>query len=125
MKKAAKRKIVFIVALLLLIFCNRLMAQDSMGMRARNLFPAPDLKADPFIRTEPANVFLVNSKMSSPAISYSRSWSHMETLLPGDFYNRQLGLMCRMEWALEKNTRIPLRFRLGSLEYCNWLEGKK
>jgi hypothetical protein len=37
---------------------------------------------------------------------------------------RHFGLICRKEWALEKNTGIPFRFRLGSLEYTDRLEGK-
>jgi hypothetical protein len=31
---------------------------------------------------------------------------------------------CRMEWAWEKRTQLPIKFRLGSYEYTNWLEGK-
>jgi hypothetical protein len=36
----------------------------------------------------------------------------------------QWGIMCRKEWALEKKTGIPLKFRLGSVEEVNKLEGK-
>jgi hypothetical protein len=46
-------------------------------------------------------------------------------LLGSDTYVRQLGIICRQEWKLEKSTGIPFRFRLGSLEYVNRMEGKK
>lgn len=42
-----------------------------------------------------------------------------------DFYNSQLGIICKKEWLVEKNIKIPFRFRLGSLDYVNKLEGKK
>jgi hypothetical protein len=46
-------------------------------------------------------------------------------VLRGDFYATHLGFICKKEYEVEKATRIPFRFRLGSLAYCNYLEGKK
>jgi hypothetical protein len=45
--------------------------------------------------------------------------------LSPDVYVKNFGVMCRQEWKLEKYLHIPLRVRMGSLEHCNYLEGKK
>ena len=45
--------------------------------------------------------------------------------MPADFYSKQLGFFCKQEIKMDKAIKIPFRFRLGSVEQCNWLEGKR
>ncbi len=40
------------------------------------------------------------------------------------FYVDNLSFFCRQELKLEKITRVPFRFRLGSVEDCDRMEGK-
>ena len=42
-----------------------------------------------------------------------------------DFYSKNLGFFCRQEIKLESTIKFPVKFRLGSVQYCDWYEGKK
>lgn len=44
--------------------------------------------------------------------------------VPANLYANCLTFFCRKELEIEKATSIPFRFRLGSLEYTDYLEGK-
>jgi hypothetical protein len=46
------------------------------------------------------------------------------SVIGADFYTQGFGFFCKKELQFEKVTKIPLRFRLGSLQYNDYLEGK-
>lgn len=45
-------------------------------------------------------------------------------IISADYYTKNLAFFCKKEFQLEKATKIPFRFRLGSVDYVDHLEGK-
>ena len=72
-------------------------------------------------RTPFSNKVFVNNSRPIDQINHI---SLIKQPVPANYYNQFIGLFCRKEWQLERAVSIPLRFRLGSLEYVNWLEQK-
>jgi hypothetical protein len=45
-------------------------------------------------------------------------------LVASNFYSLNLGFFCKKELQIQSAIKMPLRFRLGSVAYCDALEGK-
>jgi hypothetical protein len=44
--------------------------------------------------------------------------------IPSNYYTSCFGFVCKKELQMQKRLKLPIYFRLGSLAYCNKLEGK-
>lgn len=53
-----------------------------------------------------------------------RNSSDVKNILPASFYTKNLGFFCKQELKFEAATRVPFKFRLGSVQYCDKMEGK-
>lgn len=113
-----KRRIKIIVALTFLLSTN-IFSQSNLKF----LLAEKALKIN---GSQIPNTGLLPQKPVNDVTDFQQSnqASLLNPLILPDYYTRNFGFFCLKEWQFEKTTKIPLRFRLGSLEYCNKLEGK-
>ena len=44
---------------------------------------------------------------------------------PSAYSYDHLGFFCKVEVELERTVQLPVKFRLGSVDYVDYLEGKR
>jgi len=113
-----KRKIKFIVALLILISVKSFSQGIMMHVALPPLLQVHIVTGKPFMFTAPEKS-RINFLNQPSFISFQTN-----NMVVPDYYTRHFGFFCDKELRFEKITKVPIRFRLGSLEYCNKLEGK-
>lgn len=74
------------------------------------------------ILLQPSSLNSIPIRVSALSVS-SLTAPFAPTLSP-NFYASNLGFFCQQEIKIEKAVKFPVKFRLGSVEACNHLEGK-
>lgn len=69
------------------------------------------------------NIHRMTSKIPARAEIYLRPT--LFSLITPDHYTQNFGFFCKKELQFEKITKVPFKFRLGSVQYCDWMEGKR
>ena len=91
------------------IFCMIFVANS--GAAQQNKLPSPTVKGftqSTFLASFPTSAQNVEKSMVEPR-----------------FYVNNLGFFCKQELKFQAATGLPFKFRLGSLQYCDRMEGKK
>jgi hypothetical protein len=127
MKIQGQRNLSFIVVWIILIFACGSTAQTQGLMGNKGLPAGVEWKA----AKPPISLVQGQSAQASSYFETGRAPApffkalFIPQKMPGaDYYTRHMGFFCKKEWEFEKTAHLPLRFRLGSLENCNYLEGK-
>jgi len=71
----------------------------------------------------------INNKQTENVIFPNRGTKYSQSVPMNynslqNFYVQSIGFFCKQEIKLEKNTLVPLRLRLGSVDYTNYMEQK-
>jgi hypothetical protein len=91
------------------IFCMIFVVKVTSGQQIQlKTNTVKDFTASPYSRPVPLNAQDVEKIILNPK-----------------FYVNNLGFFCRQELKLQAATSLPLVFRLGSVQYCDRMEGKK
>ncbi|HEV8505106.1 MAG TPA: hypothetical protein VGQ53_06905 [Chitinophagaceae bacterium] len=117
-----------ILVVFLLIFPLRILSQQQMPLFAQKI---------PHILKAPGNFNgkeISADKTNLSCLAINNTTLQPLTLIPfplrtavvdPSFATQNLPFFCKKEFLFEKSTSVPLRIRLGSLEYVNNLEGKE
>jgi hypothetical protein len=68
--------------------------------------------------------YFITSAVKVPLLPQGAPISGTIPIISNNFYTQNFGFFCKKELQLEKLTKIPFKFRLGSVQQCDWMEGK-
>jgi hypothetical protein len=108
---------------------NKLRYVVQTGMITVFLFSGLRMKAQPGLQLDPLLPPPAFSFSSELPVFYEKTIPQRAILSPlfspaPEFQADEMAFFCRIELQLDKWARRNIRFRLGSVDYVNYLEGK-
>ena len=120
------RKTILVAVSLVIVAYTPLFSQESNAFNDQSLFSLMQLVEQPF------NESLFSDKLNVPLLKKATVSSNNSTTIhtnsqaiPLVYAYKDLALFCKLEVKLEKVAKLPIKFRLGSVDYVDWLEGKR
>lgn len=117
-----------------LFFCMIFVASCALAQNnTKKLLIISDLyKVKPAVNkyrnTPSGNFSIKNDSLLSKKLTINKSAIAITpisySLISPNYYTQNFGFFCKKELQMEKLTKIPFKFRLGSVQQCDWLEGK-
>jgi hypothetical protein len=117
-----------------LFFCMIFVASSAFGQKnikkllINNELYKSKLAVSKYKNVTSSNYGLKNDSLSSQKLTINKSAVAITpisySLISPNYYTQNFGFFCKKELQMEKLTKIPFKFRLGSVQQCDWLEGK-
>ncbi len=100
------------------IFCHSFLL-----VGAQSVCPDVETKitSSVFLSSANQNIYFETFDFGS---AYTKSLFRGTSLLQLPSTDHLPSLFCKLEYKLETKSKLAPRFRLGSLQYANWMEGK-
>jgi len=122
------QRIYQILVVLMLILPLRILAQQQIppfAQKIPHISEAPRNFAAKTINGNNSNISCLSLYNDSLPRLPINPFPFRTAITSASFVIQNLPFFCRKEFLFEKSTSVPLRLRLGSLDYVNKLEGKE
>lgn len=101
--------------------CTSSFAQTKLtAQNSDHLFPSTKINAT----TSPLSLLSLTTIVDAPNFQLLNNTGSSCMLAPKAYNYHLLGAFCKIDVQLEKVTQIPVKFRLGTVNYVDKLEGK-
>jgi hypothetical protein len=117
-----------ILVVFMLILPLRILSQQQMPLFAQkipHILKAPGNFKEKEIQADKTYISDLSVNNGTPRPLALIPFSFRVTPIDAGFTIEHLPFFCKREFLFEKTTAVPLRVRLGSLDYVNKLEGKE